>query len=103
MNEDLDQDSLDGLEVFVIIDDREMFQIRSYKGGLECFFGINGMFILTPFPAWLLTSGMLCSAFMNFFITILFPKKGGNVPCRLTLLWKCRYCTFILDAASIHH
>jgi len=48
MNGDFNQDRLDGLEVLVIIDDREMLKIRSYKG-FGVFLGRNGIFILTTF------------------------------------------------------
>lgn len=48
MNGDLNQDRLDGLEVLVIIDERGMLQIRSYKR-VGVFLGRNGIFILTSF------------------------------------------------------
>jgi len=48
MNGDLNQDRVDGLGVLVIIDDREMLKIRSYKG-FRVYLGRNGIFILTPF------------------------------------------------------
>jgi|UPI0001BA88C4 hypothetical protein len=48
MNGDLNQDRLDGLEVLVTIDEREMLQIRSYMW-FRAFLGRNRIFVVTPF------------------------------------------------------
>jgi len=71
MNGDLNQDRLDGLEVLVIIDDREMLKIRSYKG-FGVFLGRNGIFNSYYLPALLLRSGMLCSAVTAEFVSLYY-------------------------------
>jgi hypothetical protein len=94
---------LDGLEVLVIIEERDMLLEldATIQGVVEGFLvEMAHSFLLTSWlPAWLLRSLLLCSAFTTEFVALQYFQTRGK--CTTIVELHVQVGTFILDATSL--